>query len=138
LTFSPRSAFWAALVVAACNSNAPARAEAERMVHAVRELREADNDEKTPRLAALRASECNEPEVCALRDQCVRAYELYVKGLDQVRAVKKSLASDAGGAAALRARELLDEAEKNVRRGRELAEGCNRKEAEVSVRFKLP
>ena len=105
-------------------------------MHAVRELRNAENEAKAPRLTALKSIACTEQAVCELKSECVSAYELYLKGLDAVRAVKSSLASDAGDPA--NAASLLDAAEKDVRRGKELGEKCNRLEAEVSVRFKLP
>ena len=125
---------------AACRSQAEAeaRVEAERVVVAVRALRDADNLDKAPRLAALRQSQCQLKDICDLKRECVDAYTLYVSGLDSLRAVKKSLADDAGVADPKASMRLLDDAEKQVKRGRERAERCATLEAQVSGRYKVP
>jgi hypothetical protein len=127
---------WSALALWAC-TDSEARREAERVVVAVRALREADDADKPPRLAALRATECHAQNVCELKQECVGSYELYLSGLDAVRAVKKALASDAGDAATLTAGALLEKAEKDVQRGRERSTKCNEAEARVAAQFKL-
>lgn len=126
-----------ALLLAACDGDAAARAEAERVVSAVRALREAGNEDKPARLAALRAVECTLPDVRELKSECVSAYELYAKGLDAVRAVKKSLASDAGEGDAKRAAELLADAERDVAAGKQRASRCAELEGRVVVKHKL-
>jgi hypothetical protein len=125
--------------VAACDSgpSANARAEAERVVSAVRALRNAENEDKPARLGALRAVDCALPDVAALKNECVSAYELYNKGLDAVRAVKKSLASDAGQDDAKRAAELLIGAEKDVASGKQRASRCAEAEGRVVTKYKL-
>jgi len=112
--------------------------EAERVVVAVRALRDADNLAKAPRLAALKQSQCGLKDVCDLKRECVDAYTLYISGFDSLRAVKKSLADDAGATDPSRSLRLLDEAEKQVKRGRERAERCATLEAQVSARYKVP
>lgn len=107
------------------------------MVSAVRALREADNEDKPARLAALRAVPCELPDVCGLRTECVSAYELYTKGLDAVRAVKKSLASDAGDDDARRAGELLAGAERDVAAGKQKASRCAELEGQLVAKYKL-
>jgi hypothetical protein len=128
-----------ALALAACQGEAEAknRAEAETMVHATRALREAENPGKAAQLEALRGVACNVEDVCALKTECVAAYELYVKGLLSVQKVKAALAGDAGLEQAKESATLLDSAEKDVEKGRERAEVCAKKEAEISVRYKL-
>ncbi|MBK7579985.1 MAG: hypothetical protein IPI67_07230 [Myxococcales bacterium] len=117
--------------------NANERADAERVVVAVRALREADNEDKLARLAALRAIESTGVDSSELKRTCVSAYELYTKGLDAVRAVKKSLSSDAGSKAAERAGELLLEAERDVAAGKQQATRCSEIEGRVVAKFKL-
>ncbi|MFO0568497.1 MAG: hypothetical protein U0263_22740 [Polyangiaceae bacterium] len=117
--------------------DAKSRSEAERVVLAVKALRDAENEQKGPRLTALRATECTLPDVCALKEECGAAYDLYVKGLDAVRAVKKSLASDAGASDALSAARLLETAERDVASGKEKAGRCAESEAKVRLRYKL-
>ena len=97
------------MIGAACQGGpaAGARTEADQLVNAVRALREADNADKPARLAALRGTLVSEPDLTELKAECVSAYELYTQGLDAVRAVKKSLASDGGDDDAKRAGELL-------------------------------
>ncbi len=118
-----------------CDGDARARAEADRVVGAVRALREAADDDKPARLAALRAIPCQDPKVCELERECAGAYDLYLRGRDATRAVKKSLDSDGGEAE--RAGLLLEQAKKDVELGRSRGEACVRLEGEVSVRFKL-
>lgn len=114
-----------------------ARVEAERVVLAVRALRDAEAPDKSPRLAALRQTACTLPDVCELRRECTEAYELYVAGLDGVRAVKKSLSGDASAPDGEQAVRLLDEAERKVKRGRERAERCASLEGQVAGRYKV-
>lgn len=122
----------------ACRSQAEAEArlEAERVVGAVRALRDAENDDKAPRLAALRQVQCKTPDVCELRDVCIEAYRLYAAGHEAVRAVKKSLGND-GGADPMSSARLLERAEKDVRAGRERSVRCAELEGKVSGRYKL-
>jgi hypothetical protein len=127
------------LLATACDGGPgpSARAEAERVVVAARALRNAENEDKPARLGALRAVECTLPDVCELKNECVSAYELYNKGLDAVRAVKKSLGTDAGAADAERAAELLLGAEKDVASGKQRASRCAEVEGRVVGKYKL-
>lgn len=119
------------------SSDAAARAEADRVVSAVRALREADNADKPARLAALRQVPTVELEVTELKNECVAAYELYTQGLDAVRAVKKSLGEDAGQDDAKRAAELLVGAERDVAAGKQRATRCAEGEGRVVSKYKL-
>lgn len=105
------------------------------MVLAVRALREAQNDDKPARLAALRQTESRELDVTELKSECVAAYELFTQGVDAVRAVKRSLASDAGDP--LKAAELLANAERDVAGGKQKASRCAELEGKVVARYKL-
>ncbi len=51
--------------------------------------------------------------------------------------VRSRLAADGGTKAAEDSAKLLDSAEKDVQQGRDLAERCSRREAEVAVHYKL-
>lgn len=104
---------------------------------AVRALREADNEDKPARLAALRSVDSTQPDLSELKTECVSAYELYTKGLDAVRAVKKSLASDGGEDDAKRAGELLAGAERDVAAGKQKATRCAEIEGRVVGKYKL-
>lgn len=128
-----------AFALAACQGEAEAktRAEAEAVVHAVRDVREAENADKSQRLEGLRGARCSAEDVCALKQECLSAYELYVRGLESVAKVRRALANDAGLQEATDSAKLLETAQKDVEKGKELAEGCARKEAQISVRYKL-
>lgn len=128
-----------ALALAGCQGEAEAknRAEAEAMVHATRTLREAENPGKAAQLDALKSQACSAEDICALKTECVTAYELYVKGLASVQKVKATLAGDAGLEQAKESASLLESAEKDVAKGRDRAESCAKKEAEISVHYKL-
>jgi hypothetical protein len=127
------------VLASACDGGvgAEARAEAERAVVAVRALREADNADKPARLAALRALSSTRPDVGELLRECVGAYELYTRGLDAVRAVKKSLAADGGQSDAKRAGELLASAERDVAAGKQKATRCAELEGKVVAAYRL-
>ncbi|MCC6903104.1 MAG: hypothetical protein IT377_29305 [Polyangiaceae bacterium] len=103
----------------------------------MRTLREADNADKPARLAALRGTLVSEPDLGELKTECVSAYELYTKGLEAVRAVKKALASDGGQAEAQRAGELLASAESDVAAGKQRATRCAEIEGRVVAKYKL-
>lgn len=107
------------------------------MVSAVRALRNAENEDKPARLGALRATACTLPDVTELKNECVSAYELYTKGLDAVRAVKRSLSADAGEDDAKRAGELLIGAERDVASGKQRASRCAEIEGRVVGKYKL-
>ncbi|MCC6664946.1 MAG: hypothetical protein IT375_14430 [Polyangiaceae bacterium] len=127
------------MIGAACQGGpaAGARTEADQLVNAVRALREADNADKPARLAALRGTLVSEPDLTELKAECVSAYELYTQGLDAVRAVKKSLASDGGDDDAKRAGELLAGAERDVAAGKQRATRCAEGEGRVVAKYKL-
>ncbi len=121
---------------AGCDDEAKAaqRAEAERIVHAVRELRDADSDSKAAHLEKLKGQSCQLPKLCSFQDLCVKAYALHQRGLDATRVAADKLSSDGGLSAAARqvalAKKTLADARVQTRR-------CADKEGEIVRGFKL-
>lgn len=115
------------------------RGEAGRVAHAVRELREADNAAKRPRLDALLRLKCKEPAVCELQQTCVAAYRSHVDGFDKSEGVRRSLdAVDASAAA--RSADLLadlDAAEELLRMARHGTARCAELEGKLRRQHNL-
>jgi hypothetical protein len=129
-----RQAAWpiagCACLLLACRSDAE-RAEQGRVANLaerIDRLRRADNPAKRPLLAALASATCVSADECALKDLCVRAYQVHQRALDAIESLKLVAASDAGVSASLRAR--LEQAEQDLTSARELGERC----AEEQVR----
>jgi len=110
---------------------------ADRVLRVVRELRDAPPEDKPSRLALLKTLECGSADVCAYKKECVEAYELFVKGHQAMRAVRRSVTDDAGLEDTKRAAELLDSAEKDVKRGAERANKCAELEGKVVRTYQL-
>lgn len=127
------------ITLGACDDDkrAAERAEAERIVQAARALREAEGEQKVPRLAALAALPCNDVEVCRLRDVCKESGRLYLAGVDATRAVRHELGNDAGVDAGAATR-LLARAESDVKKAKQLGAECADAEGAVRRRFGLP
>lgn len=75
-------AVFALLSVGCANSSREAREEFARLSHAIDGLRNAENAHKAQMIQPLRAAECR--HFCALRDQCVAAYETHIRALDAI------------------------------------------------------
>jgi hypothetical protein len=114
-----------------------ARAEAGRIRHAVAALREAPNDAKPPRIAALDREQCSVPELCELKRSCVEAYRVFASGMEGSRVAGRALDADAGAEAAQRIAELVRVSERDLGRARELTRRCSELEAEVARRHGL-
>jgi hypothetical protein len=112
------------------------RAEAGRITHAIGALREADNDAKPPRIAALDREPCTSQELCELKRACVEAYRLHVRGLEAARAASRALDSDAETQAEQIAR-LIAASERDLVRARELVQRCSDLESAAARRFGL-
>jgi hypothetical protein len=113
------------------------RAEAGRIAHAIAALREADNDAKPPRIAALDREECTSQEICELKRACVEAYRLHVRGLEASRVASRALDSDAGSQSGQRIAELVSASERDLVRARELVQRCSDLESAAARRFGL-
>jgi hypothetical protein len=117
-------------LLSACRSDAD-RAEQGRVANLaerIDRLRRADNTAKRPLLAALVTAACVSPDECALKDLCVRAYQVHQRALDAIESLELVAASDAGVSASVR--ERLQQAEQDLASARELGERC----AEEQVR----
>ena len=100
------------------------RAAVERVSFAVGELREADEAAKGPRLAALRAVDCGATPACELQTLCANAYAAHISGVSKTHAVARSLEQDAGVETAESAGKLLEVAERDVKKAKELTGKC--------------
>lgn len=119
-----------AWALCACRSDAE-RAEQGRIANLaerIDRLRGADNAGKRPLLEALKTTQCLSPDACALKDLCVRAYEVHQRALDSIGSLQRLAAADAGASAPVR--ERLQKAEQDLSSARELGEKC----AEEQVR----
>jgi hypothetical protein len=126
------------LLATGCDSfGTEQRIIADRVVRTVRELREAPPEDKPPRLALLKTLECGGRDVCDYKRECVEAYELYVKGHEATRAARRVVVDDAGLEDAKHAAELLETAEKDVKRGSERATKCAELEGKVTRNYQL-
>jgi hypothetical protein len=113
-----------------CRSDAE-RAEQGRIANLaerIDRLRRADNPGKRPLLEALEAAPCVSTDACALKDLCLRAYQVHQRALDSIESLKRVADGDAGVSQPVR--ERLQRAEQDLGTARELGERC----AEEQVR----
>lgn len=119
-------AFWvAALALAACRSDRDRQHQAHLLVLAdhIDRLRSADNADKRAHLDRLAAFECQGPEACALKDLCVRAYDVHQRALDAVRALGSASTREPNAAVSeLQAR--FERAQKDLDDAKTLTETC--------------
>jgi hypothetical protein len=104
-------------------------AQVARLAEHIDRLRRADNSDKRAPLAALVAADCHDDTSCALKDLCVRAYELHQGSLDAINALKRVAERDA--AALERARANLEATERDLVRAKELMEQCAEEQVRV-------
>jgi hypothetical protein len=74
-----------------CRSDAQRANQAQLLglAEQVDRLRRADNADKHALLERLRSAECRGAEACALKDLCVRAYQLHQSALDSIEQLKQ-------------------------------------------------
>jgi hypothetical protein len=113
------------------------RAEAGRITHAIAALREAENEAKPPRIAALDREKCTSEKLCEMKRVCIDAYRLHVRAIDGSRVAGRALEADGGSEAGQRIAELVAASERDLLRARELVQRCNDLEAEVTRQFGL-
>jgi hypothetical protein len=122
--------------VSACDDEARAkqRAEAERVVQAVRAVRALDSKDKAAGLDRLRQQACEIPKIRELRDACAEGYALHQRGHAAAKALSADLARDAGidGAAA-----QLALAEKDLAASRVKTRRCADLEGEIVREYGL-
>lgn len=108
----------------ACTSDARRREQARiaRLVEHVDRLRRADNADKRPLLAALIQAQCEGAEACALKDLCVRAYELHQSALDTITELTRQANRDGG--TAHDSKQRLEKTESDLLEAKELSQRC--------------
>lgn len=92
-------------------------------------LRRAENTDKRPLLEQLTLAECASPDACALKDLCVRAYQLHQRGLDAIAELRVVAQRDAGAGADVSTR--LETADRDLAHARELAQRCSEEQVRV-------
>ena len=123
-----------ALFGLACDNDAEGKAEAHKLSHAIDVVRNADNAGKGPALKELRAVPCTRPDVCGVQSTCVAAYELHLRGLEDIALSKQeALAADAGADLAV----LIQAAESSLERAKGLAQKCADAQGELGRRYRL-
>jgi hypothetical protein len=118
--------------VSGCKSDAErARlAQTARLAEHVDRLRRADNQDKRALLDALRQAECHEPEACAFKDLCVRAYALHQHALDSIGRLKQLTEQGAGALPQASAAELA-RVQEELDRAKALTEQCAEEQVRV-------
>jgi hypothetical protein len=98
---------------------------------AVNSLREADNEKKRDFLAALRETPCTAADICAVRSQCLAAYELHVDVLARTNgALGKADVEPADIGA-------IEQMKKDLARSRDQSVACTAAQGEMIRRYKL-
>jgi hypothetical protein len=115
----------------ACHSDAERREQARiaNLAARIDRLRQADNAAKKPLLEALEAAECVGADACALKDLCVRAYQLHQRGLDAIAGLR-AVAGSTGAEGEKLAQDVMRSAERDLAHARDLGAQC----AEQQVR----
>jgi hypothetical protein len=120
----------AALIAAGCRSDS-VRAEQGRMIaltEHIDRLRLANNADKRALLERLVAVECHGVDACALKDLCVRAYQVHQRVLDSIASMQAAARGDAALSPELRTQ--FGRAEHDLVQAKTLTENC----AEEQVR----
>jgi hypothetical protein len=124
-------ALWLAF---ACGCQSDARRASQAQVLALAErverLRRADNADKRQLLEALRSAECASTEACALKDLCVRAYQLHQNALDSIQRLKQ-LSEQAGAPAPADTQAQLGEAQQALEQAKDLSQQCAEQQVRV-------
>jgi hypothetical protein len=134
--------FITAALAGACRNGSPtekeeaARAEAGRIAHQVKTLRDADNAQKPVLLQALDQIPCTAPDVCSAKKICSEAYTLQETALTALATVRHSVQGLVPGIDQQEAL-LLSEAEAALGRAKELAAKCADAEAALRRRYRL-
>ena len=104
-------------------------AQLARLAEHIDRLRRADNADKRAPLAALVAADCHDDTSCALKDLCVRAYQLHQRSLDSIDALKRVAQRDT--AAVTGAKPELAATERDLVHARELMDQCAEEQVRV-------
>jgi len=118
----------------ACNAReAEEQKSGAQVARAVEVLRNAPNEMKAGPLAELGKLSCVGPEVCGLRDACLRAYTLHVDALALTAAAKDQVAFRDNP----RAGKLLISAEQKLTEASQKVADCVAREGTLRHRYKL-
>jgi hypothetical protein len=131
--YAPALLLALSLVLASgCKSDAErARlAQTARLAEQVDRLRRADNPDKRALLGALQQAECHEPEACAFKDLCVRAYELHQRALDSIARLRQ-LAEQGTGTLPQGSAAELGQVQEELDRAKVLTEQCAEEQVRV-------
>ncbi|MBX3182905.1 MAG: hypothetical protein KIT72_18070 [Polyangiaceae bacterium] len=90
-----------------CGKSGEHRDEAAVVSRAIDQLREAKNEDKAPRLAALRATPCSQPDTCGVRDRCALAYATHQEGLGALSEARRTADPSVQATSITRAEQLL-------------------------------
>jgi hypothetical protein len=112
--------------------------EAAETVRAVEQLRNAPNEAKRPRLAALEKLECTAKDVCDLQRICTKAYRRHQSALDSARALRHAMGQDGGvRKQGRKAGKLLSKAKRELERARFMTRQCARQQGRVVRAYDL-
>jgi hypothetical protein len=112
--------------------------EASETVRTVEQLRNAPNDAKRPRLAALEKLTCTAQDVCDLQRICTKAYRRHQSALDSARALRHAIGQDGGTSKqAAQASKLLSKAKRELERARFMTRQCARQQGRVVRAYDL-
>jgi len=112
--------------------------EAAETVRAVEQLRDAPNDAKRPRLAALEKLKCTAQDVCDLQRICTKAYRRHQSALDSARALRHAVDRDGRTAKqSAQAAKLLSKAKRELERARFMTRQCARRQGQVVQAYDL-
>ena len=98
---------------------------------AVTSLRDADNEKKPELLATLRDTPCSHADICAVRGQCLAAYELHVEVLRRLAGVMANVGAGAGNQGD------LEGMKRDLGRSKELTGECTDAQGEMMRKYKL-
>ncbi len=114
-----------------CRSQSERDTEVEvaRIAYAVKQVRDAANNDKLEPLSRLRAESCNTPLGCELQQLCVQAYSLHQRSLETTAKVRTALRS--GNAPKEAAADLLAMAEKDLKQAKQMIQTCNERERDL-------
>jgi hypothetical protein len=119
------------LAMSGCPGAPAEKSEAAAVSRAVNSLREADNQKKRDFVSALRETPCTAADICAVRSECLAAYELHVDVLARMNGAlgKNEVDREDVGA--------LEQMKKDLARSRDLAQKCTDAQGEMIRRYKL-
>lgn len=123
-------------MLSGCSLGASAgeKAEAGRINRAVDQLRDAPNPRKGELLDALKAVQCETPELCELQRSCVEGFGQHVFALAETTRAKALMASPQSAAEAAR---ILDFAQSELAQAAPKISHCADAQGAIKRKYKL-